>query len=184
MRTPSTVLFAAADALLTKFHIRPHTGRQGTGALEVRGRQNQEPTELVLVKVSNGVDEISVEGHDSSGNLERGKQASGRPAVCQSPAERWGQSVRMLTTHQVPRSRRHPFSNVIQPDSAIGVVIRHNRGGRRSTSCTRSNHAGQLRRLERRYQGFRLTRRFARKTILSFTDRRRDRKTDHKPMIH
>jgi len=60
MRTPGAVWFAASDALLTKFHIRPHTGWQGARPLEVGGRQNQEPTELVLVKVSNGVDEIPV----------------------------------------------------------------------------------------------------------------------------
>ena len=111
--------------LLTEFHIVPGTGRQCTGAFEVSRGQNQKTPEFVLVEFPDCVDEIPVESHDRSGDLERSKQPGGSPAVRQRPPERWSHPIGMLSTHQVAGTRGDTLANIIEPDGSFAVVVGH-----------------------------------------------------------
>jgi hypothetical protein len=55
----------------------------------VSGRKDQKAAKLMLVEFPNRVDEIPVERHDVSGNLERCKQASSSPTIGERPAKWW-----------------------------------------------------------------------------------------------
>lgn len=168
MRAAGAVRLATADLLLPKFDVSLCPGRQHPGPFEVSGRKDQKAPKLMLVELPNRVDEIPIERHDASGNLERGKQPGSSPTIGKRPAKWRRHPIRMLAAHQVSGTGLKTFADVVQPDGPLPIVVGHYRRCRRSTSCTRSNHAGQPRRSTAHHQGFRLTRRVARKTILSF----------------
>ncbi len=103
----------------------PGTRRQSAGTFEVGSRQDQKTPQLMLIEVPYRVDEVPIEGHDRSGNLERGEQSSGSPTIGQRPPKRRRHSIRVLTAHEISRSRRHPVPNVVQPDGPFAIVVRH-----------------------------------------------------------
>lgn len=111
--------------LLTEFDVMPGTGRESAGTFEVGSRQDQKTPQLVLIEIPYRVDEVPIEGHDASGNLEWGKQPSSSPTIGQRPPKGWRHSIRVLTAHEITRSRRHPVPNVVQPDGPFAIVVRH-----------------------------------------------------------
>lgn len=125
MRTTIAVGLPAPHMLLAEFHIVPGAGRQCTGAFEVGRSQNQKTPEFVLVEVPDCVDEVPVESHDRSGDLERSKQPGGSPAVGQRPPEGRGHPIGMLSTHQVAGTRLDTLANVIEPNGSFAVVVGH-----------------------------------------------------------
>lgn len=103
----------------------PGTGGQCTAAFEVSRGQNQKTPEFVLVEFPDSVEEIPVESHDRSGDLERSKQPGGSPAVGQRPPERRSHPIGMLSTHQVAGTGGDSLANVIEPNGSFAVVVGH-----------------------------------------------------------
>ena len=64
MRTPSAIVFSTLDGLPAQFDVRRCVDRQHASPLQMSGRENEKTSELVLVEITDRVDEIPIEGHD------------------------------------------------------------------------------------------------------------------------
>ncbi len=105
MGTPCAVLLPTAHVLLTERDVVPHAGRQRSGAFQMSRRQDQQATQFVFIEIPDCIDEVPIEAHDGSSDLERGEQAGRRPPVGERPPEWRSHPVGMLAAQQVPGPR-------------------------------------------------------------------------------
>jgi len=125
------ISLATPDHLLTHADLGLMARIDCSASLELCAREYLETPQTVFVEIFHRVEKIAVEGHQRHstkqlGDMNRGEQPCDRPPVGQGPAVRRRHPVRMVGTQRVPIRLRRVYQ-VVEPDSAVPVVERHDR---------------------------------------------------------
>lgn len=149
MGTFRAISLATPDHLLTHADLGLMARLRDSASLQLGAREYLETPQTVFVEIFHRVEKIAVEGHlrwatgsPLLGHMNRGEQPCDRPPVGQGPAVRRRHPVRMVGAQRVPVRLRRVYQ-VVEPDSAVPVVERHDRVRGRTTpgaaDCHRRN---------------------------------------------
>ena len=137
MGAGGATLLAAFDHLLAKPHLGPILGGNYSVTLELGPGKDEQSAEVVLVEVSNRVEQVAVKGH-LSGHFERCEQPDDGAAIGESPTQWWAQALGVTGTQGIPM--RGMTGEVLDPHLSVGIVVGHANRGRSAATNARGEH--------------------------------------------